>query len=998
MIDLQQPDLTQINTLKPHAWYLPYENPQKPIPDFPIESSRVISLNGRWDFAFFDCPLDIPQPVTATFPMGGEPVRVHVPNCWECEGYDRPQYLNFMYPFPVHPPNIPVKNPTGVYQRQFSLPTIWEGMEVILTFLGIGSAHEVYLDGQFIGAAKGSHLTSEYRLTPRVSIGKNHTLTVIVYKWCDGAYLEDQDMWRLHGIFRDVYLTARPNSHLHDVEIQADFDPKAATSGLRLHFSTNNGSQIPLRLTLHDETGQKIFQKEILSGNELSERLPMCQPWTAETPRLYPLVIETLSEDEQVLEVIGFQLGFRRIEIKDQQFLVNGQPITLKGVNRHEFDPDTGWTVSKATMETDARLMKQNNINTVRTAHYINHPYWYHLCDSLGLYVIDEADLETHGFQLIGNWAQISDDEAWEQAYLDRAIRMLERDKNHPCIIMWSLGNESGYGKNHDRMAAWIRERDSSRPIHYEGAGEEPVVDVVSVMYPTIKTLKKAGENEAEDPRPYFMCEYAHAMGNSPGSLKEYWETIHHYPRLIGGCVWDWVDQGLRGTDDVGRDTFLYGGDFGDIPNDGNFCINGLVNPDREPHPALFELKYWYQPVAVRDFSSERKMLTLENRYDFLDLEGLEARYEIISQDHTMAQGLLHLPELGPGQSSQVKLPGVLPPISPGEERWITIHFLLKENTSWGPKGHRVASCQLPLISLNDQVRPDQAHTSPGFTVTANDRNSVTLADGENQTIFIDKQTGWIKQWQVDGIGLLSAPLALNLWRAPTDNDIQIAKEWRLDGLDRSHAHVSGLEVLEEGSLIQINVTGILAADGYKPHSRYALHYRFLPDKWLEIGLEFEPVNLMTRLPRLGFRTRLHPGYERAAWFGRGPHENYSDRKDSALFGCYEASLADLFHPYITPQENGNRSDVAWLRLTAPALPALNIAGDQNFNFSLHYCSLENLAQAAHWHEIVWEESPYLYVDLAQTGLGSNACGPDTLSKYRLSPKSYAMVLRLSAA
>lgn len=696
MLNLENPQSIRINTLRPHAWFLPFSDPTSPIPDFPNNSDRVKTLNGKWDFRFFDSPIALPNDIGQLFNQD-KPTQIEVPGCWEMAGYDKPQYLNFKYPFPVDPPHVPNNNPTGVYRREFSLPSDWSNHSVILTFLGVSSAYEVYLDGDFIGASKGSHLTSEFDLTPFISNEKAYTLTVVVYKWCDGAYLEDQDIWRLHGIFRDVYLTARPHHHIQDVKIKSNYDILSKSGGLEIRFSANNKQHLPLRVTLISPEHGELFSKRITSHELLTENVTDVLPWSAEAPSLYKVLVEALNDQGQTTEVAGFHVGFKSIEIKEQQLMLNGRPITLKGVNRHEFDPDTGWTVSPQMMEKDVILMKQSNINTVRNSHYINHPYWYQLCDRYGLYVIDEADLETHGFHLIGNWSQLSGTAEWESAFLDRAERMVECNRNHPSIIVWSLGNESGYGNNHDAMAAWIRKTDPSRPIHYEGAGDAPVVDLVSVMYPTIDSVKAAGENKAEDPRPYFMCEYAHAMGNGPGSLREYWELIYSYPRLIGGCVWDWVDQGIRSRNADGKYTFLYGGDFGDIPNDGNFCINGLVNPDREPHPGLYEYQYWIQPIAVKDIDLSAGQITLQNRYDLLNLDHLEGHYTIKAEGEVLATGSLALDGIDAGSSKTLILPDLKKHLKTDRETWLELTFTLKKDTPWAKTGHVIARTQTKI-------------------------------------------------------------------------------------------------------------------------------------------------------------------------------------------------------------------------------------------------------------------------------------------------------------
>lgn len=997
MLNLEQPDLVQINAIQPHAWFLPLANSRNEIPDYPFTSERVMLLNGNWDFTFYPASSGLPSPIETAFSDQGARQTISVPGCWEIEGYDRPQYLNLRYPFPVDPPHIPNENPTGVYQRTFNLPTEWSDKAVILTFLGVSSAYEVFLNNQFVGASKGSHLTSEFLLTPFLFKDAENILTVVVYKWCDGAYLEDQDMWRLHGIFRDVYLVARPEAHLQDVKINADYDPDTLLGELKISFTTNTGNVLALNVRLLVESHEEVLSFQTTSDHTICRSMLKVDPWTAETPNLYAVIIETLDKQGNITERIGFRVGFRRVEIKAQQLLINGHPVILKGVNRHEFDPDTGWTLSKQMMEKDAIMMKQHNINTVRTSHYINHPYWYHLCDQLGLYVIDEADLETHGFASAGNWSELSDSTLWQAAYLDRAVRMVERDKNHPSVITWSLGNESGLGQNHREMAAWIRANDPTRPIHYEGAGEDDLVDIVSVMYPAIKSLHEAGENEVGDSRPFFMCEYAHAMGNSPGSLREYWEQIYQYPRLIGGCVWDWVDQGLRQRLKDGGTSFLYGGDFGDVPNDGNFCINGLVNPDRKPHPGLYELQYWIQPVFVTGIDLTHQTLTLQNRYDFLTLDHLEAEYQIKCEGKVLQSGTVPIPGIGPGEEAMIKLKDAIPPLPINKEVWLFLTFTLKENTAWANKGHVVARAQIPLNKVPISLKAIQTNRKLPFTLTHEEGRENAVIQNDDQTFFLNVNTGWIERWQIAGKDVLLEPLVLNLWRAPTDNDVHLVDDWIYDGLDRTHTRCDCLDVRTSGGTLEITVNGVLAADGCKPHSTYQIQFRFSPDGCLEISLNYKSLTLMERLPRLGFMTRIKSVYDQVQWYGRGPHENYADRKDSALIDVYSAPVSALFHPYVNPQENGNRSDVRWLILDGENAPKLSISSHQPFNFSLHHCSLENLTAARHLHELNWEPAPYLYLDFAQTGLGSNACGPDTLPEYQLQPGEIEFHLCLSA-
>lgn len=992
MFNPENPQSYQVNTLKPHAWFLPYTDPKGSIPLMPEETDRALSLNGDWQFRFYSNPKQVPDNIAGE-EWGENASQITIPGCWELSGYDKPQYLNVLYPFPADPPHVPNENPTGVYQRTFALPQNWDDLDTHLTFLGVSAAFEVYLDGQFIGAAQGSRLISEFDLSPHLSEQTEHTLTVIVYKWSAGAYLEDQDQWRLHGIFRDVYLTARSKYHLRDVQITTAYDAVSGAGTFSVLPLINNPSDHATDLILTAPNGDIVYRQAITPDQEHTAAIPNCLPWSAETPHLYKLTLETSGTHGEQKEVIGFEIGFRSIVIREQQIWVNGKSILIKGVNRHAFDPDTGWTVSHESMEKDVRLMKQHNINAVRNSHYPNPPYWYTLCDRYGLYLIDEADLETHGFQLTGDWTDLSSSADWLPAYLDRAERMVQPSRNHPAIIIWSLGNESGCGDNHEAMAAWIREADPSRPIHYEGAEDAPFVDIVSTMYPSIKTLKKAGENKGDNPRPYFMCEYAHAMGNSPGSLREYWEAIYHFPRLIGGCVWDWVDQGLRDQKaEMDTPDFLYGGDFGDQPNDGNFCINGLVDPDRNPHPGLEELKYWIQPIRVKKVHLHKGTLKLENRYDFLSLDHLKAHYALSTASGRLTEGDLTLPAIAPGNAATLALPALQDYVQTTETLYLDIEFTLKEACSWAPKGHLVAREQ--HIINEEAPLPVPTIQSKGF-IHIQESPTILAITAVDQRFLLDKTTGWLISWQNKGVETLLSPLKLNIWRAPTDNDVHIAKEWLLDGLDRSVAHLDEMSWEENPEGILVQTKGTLGSAGFKPHSAYQVNYLFKPGGAVQITLDYTALRLQTRLPRLGFTTQLAHAFEGVSWFGRGPQSSYPDRKDSAPVDHYAMPTRELFHPYLRPQENGNRSEVQWVRFSDDQHPGFHVYGRPHFDFNAQYCSLENLTAAQHPSDLVWEKTPTLYIDAAQTGLGSNACGPDTLSKYQFEPDELSFSFEL---
>ncbi|MFA7407334.1 MAG: glycoside hydrolase family 2 TIM barrel-domain containing protein [Anaerolineaceae bacterium] len=996
MLNIEDPGQPQVNALPGHTWFIPFDDLITPIPLFPIDSSRCVLLNGQWDFIYLDSHKALPQKPQDLFLRNVRIGVINVPGCWELQGYGRPQYLNITYPFPVDPPFVPDANPTGVYHRLFSLPASWHGSQIVLTFLGVSSAFNVFCNDHYVGGAKASHLTSEFNLTPYLDSTGENRLTVVVYQWSDGAYLEDQDMWRMHGIFREVYLTARPRRHILDAIIDVDYDHLHSTGTLKTHFVTNDDHPLPLRVILCDQAGKTVFSMYAESHNPILKEIPDCQPWTAETPYLYTLLIETLGDDGLSLEIIGFHVGFKRIQIQEQQLLLNGRPIKLKGVNHHEFDPDTGWTISPTRMEQDIRLMKRHNINAVRNSHYVNHPYWYALCDRYGLYLIDETDLETHGFELVGNRSALSDSPDWKEAYLDRARRMVAQNRNHPSIVFWSLGNEAGFGENHVCMAEYVRNVDPSRPVHYESAGTDAAVDVVSVMYPSISELKKAGENPESDPRPFFVCEYAHAMGNSPGSLREYWELIYKYPRLIGACVWDWVDQGLRHRTLEGGVTFRYGGDYGDNPNDANFCINGLINPDREPHPGLYELEYRIQPVSLLECDLQSNRVRLQNRYDFLSLEHLQCFCSLRAEGSLLAESEIPLDSSHqPGEIS-LTIPTFDITLPPDKETWFEIVFMQKTSTLWADAAHVVARDQICIQEgVVNRKYSSNINNHPCLWQVSEKEHQILVED-EQQAFEINRITGWIDAWRVNRAPVFIEPMCLNIWRAPTDNDVHIAKEWLYDGLDRAIFFRNQVKLISNNDgCISICIEGKLAAAGVQPIAHCELNYNFLQDGLLQIELNFVPMHINTRLPRLGFKTRLHQDYQRVTWYGRGPHESYSDRKDSAFVDLHTAKTVDLFHPYIMPQENGNRTDTRWLKLCGNDVPPVSVLGLPSFDFSIHHSSLTNLTNARHIDEVTFQANPWLYIDLAQTGLGSNSCGPDTLLQYRLEPRPYQFNIRL---
>lgn len=968
-------------------------------------------LNGQWQFHYAASPDELPDGFESETFDAEAWSSLPVPGNWQMFGYGTPNYTNIAYPYPVDPPRVPQENPVGLYRRTFHLPAAWEelepGRQVFLLFEGVDSAFTVWLNGREVGYSQGSHMPSEFNVTPHVRPGEN-LLVVQVFQWSDASYLEDQDMWRLSGIFRDVYLLATPGARVRDVRVRTRLDTTYTDAVLSVDVMLRNDTREPaegLRVmaSLLDAGGDPMVDQalgdalRLEPGKELSlaAEIAVAAPrkWSAEEPHLYTLLVSLYGPDGTLRAVHRVAVGFRQIEVAAGRLRLNGVPLVLKGVNRHEFDPDLGHAVSLESMVRDVVLMKQHNINTVRTSHYPPDSRWLDLCDRYGLYVIDEADLETHGFGYTEALNQLACDPDWERAFLDRAERMVERDKNHPCVIMWSLGNESGYGPNHDAMAAWIRRADPTRPIHYEQAGEAPVVDVVSVMYPTVEAIVRQGER-TDDPRPFFMCEYAHAMGNGPGNLKEYWDAIERHPRLLGGCVWEWADHGIRQRTPTGEERFAYGGDFGDAPNDGNFCIDGLNFPDRIPHSGLIEYQKILEPVRVEPVDLAAGRVKIANRYQFASLAHLQATWSLSRDDELLEQGTLPPLDVPPGGEVTVTLPYARPIPRPGATCWLSLRFALREATAWAPAGHEVAWTQLAL-PLEAPPAPRLAIAAmPPLDLDEGDRELVIR--GEDLRLVFDRHTGTLSALEYHGVPLISAGPRLNLWRAPTDNDVRAAQEWRKAGLDRLQSRVDHVSCRRRSpQAIEIETQAVFGAYSLAPaltcHARYLVYGTGA----VVLTTRMSPRSGLPNLPRIGLQLRLPAGFDRFAWYGRGPHESYCDRKESARVGVYHGTVQEQFVPYIRPQENGNKTDVRWAAVTNARGMGLLAAGMPLLNVSAHHYTLDELTRARHHHELTPREETFLYLDHAQAGLGSQSCGPGPLPQHLIEPHETTFAVRL---
>ena len=975
-----------------------------------------LSLDGRWRFQLLEHAGDEPGETWA---------EVDVPGCWTMQGFDDlPHYTNVAMPFDQAPPQVPERNPTGVYEREFDLPEAWVGRRVVLH---VGAAESVliaHVNGRDIGISKDSHLAAEFDLTGVVRPGAN-VVRLRVVKWSDASYVEDQDQWWHGGITRSVYLYATGQVYLGDIRAIAGLTGDLATGTLDLQVDVGfagepergwsvearlAGVDAPLRAevpvgdhgaeghesradlaaphvyrqalvsrraagspltdTEREEVWPALYAQQVLPPDgrvDLHVEVPHVEAWSPETPRLHPLTVALRSPEGDVVEEAALRIGFRRVEVRGLELLLNGRPVLLRGINRHDFDRNTGRVVSEQDMRADVVQMKRFGFNALRTSHYPNDPALLDLCDEYGLYVIAEADIEAHAF-----YGALCDDPRYLGAWVDRVSRMVLRDKNHPSVILWSLGNESGYGANHEAAAAWVRRYDPSRPLHYEGAirydwsSDQDVSDITCPMYPPISAIVDHAASGRQR-HPLIICEYSHAMGNSNGTLADYWDAIERTPGLQGGFIWEWWDHGLVQQLPDGRRRWAYGGDFGDVPNDGNFCLDGVVFPDRTPKPALWEHRQLAAPVRVAATADGLRTgrIELHNRQDVRDLRWLRARWELSIDGDPVAGGPLELPAVAPGASATFMLSGWNPPRPvPGRERWLTIRFVTAGPERWAPEGFEVCWAQVPL----DEAGPRRASADPdGRPVDLDDRGFLLHP-------------------------LLASPPALSLWRAPTDNDRigGMAALWQAWGLDRLERRLVSIDRRDGAAVVEAEYrTGA----GHAVSHRQTL--RSLAGGGLEMDEEVSIPAELADLPRIGTVLEIVPGLERLEWFGTGPHETYPDRRRGGAVGRWRSTVTEQYVPYVRPQENGGRAGVRWLRLDDGAGRGVEIALDRPRQVSVTHVRAVDLAAATHDVDVVQRPETVVHLDAAHRGLGTASCGPDTLPEYLVGPGTHRWSWRL---
>lgn len=972
----EQPDLQSLNRLPPRATLVSFPSPEAAATFDRRATTWHRSLEGAWDFKLADRPAAAPSALRLA--RGWD--TVDVPSLWTMLGYDRPHYTNVQMPFADRPPHVPAANPTGIYRRRFGVPRSCRGRRVVLGFGGVEGVLHVLVNGEPVGISKDARTPAEFDITDLVRYDGTNELAAVVVRWSDSSFIEDQDQWWHAGISREVYLRS---GRIEDVFANATLDDDYRNGML----TVTAAADVPLEARLLDPRGREVLRSELPLAVEV--RTP--RQWSAEEPALYTLVV-SLEDGESV----ACRVGFRRVEIRDRRLLVNGKAILVCGVNRHEHDDVRGRVVSRASMEADVRLMKQFNINAVRTSHYPDDPYWLDLCDRHGLYVVDEANVESHAY-----YDELCRDPRYTRGFVERVQNMVERDKNHPSIILWSLGNESGYGPNHDAAAGWLRGRDPSRPLHYEGAirrdwsGGRAVTDVVCPMYPEISAIEAYARRD-DDPRPIILCEYSHAMGNSNGSLADYFAAFERHDALQGGFIWEWVDHGIRKTDDRGRSYWAYGGDFGDEPHDANFCADGIVWPDRVPHPALYELKFLARRVRVETIELARGRFRISNRHDVSDLSGLRGTWELSVEGKVTRRGALPRLKVAQGKTVEVKL-DLGDAQSDGAGRFVTFRFFLRRATEWAPAGHEVAWEQIALDPL-----PRRTAQGRGARPTES-RRAVVLETQEVRAV-IDRKTGLLAELSRDGRRALLDGPRLQLWRAPTDNDgLRLLPEreagvlwrWLELGLDRVTLRLDAIRPSRGGVEVVHRASGRRRWDD-------AIHlqrYRLLPSGDLVVENEVHVAAELRDLPRVGVLFELAPGLERLDWHGLGPWENYSDRMASTVVGCFRSTVTEQYVPYILPQEHGHRGHVRRVSLTDETGFGIEVLGQPTFGFTASHLTAGDLYGALHTCDLEPRPEVFLSIDHAQRGLGTASCGPDTLPRYQLNAPVYrfSYALRLSS-
>ena len=1003
--DWENPGITQLNRLEAHPPFCSWRSADDARTN--QRSSQLRALNGQWQFAWFAAPEAVPESwLTSDLPQADI---INVPSNWQMAGYDAPIYTNVTYPIPVNPPYVPAQNPTGCYSLTFNIEDAWleEGQTRII-FDGVNSAFHLWCNGRWVGYGQDSRLPSEFDLSDYLLRGENR-LAVMVLRWSDGSYLEDQDMWRMSGIFRDVSLLHKPTTQIRDLRINTRFNDDFSRATLEAEVRVGGNESEDLRVTLqlwegetltHETTsplGSEIIDERGAYHDRVTLRLNVEKPalWSSETPNLYRAVVQLHTAGGVLIEAEACDVGFRQVCIENGLLLLNGKPLLIRGTNRHEHHPVNGQVMDEATMVQDIILMKQNNFNAVRCSHYPNHPLWYTLCDRYGLYVVDEANIETHGMVPMN---RLTDDPAWLPAMSQRVTRMVQRDRNHPSIIIWSLGNESGHGVNHDALYRWIKSEDPSRPVQYEGGGADTAAtDIICPMYARVdqdqpfpavpkwsikKWLSMPGEQ-----RPLILCEYAHAMGNSFGGFAKYWQAFRQYPRLQGGFVWDWVDQSLTKYDENGKAWSAYGGDFGDTPNDRQFCMNGLVFADRTPHPALYEAKHEQQFFQFTLLPGAERQIEVTSEYLFRRSDNEVLHWSIALDGNPLAAGEIVL-DIAPQGRQVITLPNVPMPDTAGE-LWLTVRVEQPQATAWSEAGHISAWQQWKLEEKLSLVRPSHGSSAPQLDVS--ESNFTVLAN--NTRWQFDRQSGLLTQYWISDEAQLVSPLIDQFTRAPLDNDIGVSESTRIDPnawVERWKAagHYQAEATLLHCAADTLSNAVLITTEHAWQYQGETLFisrksYRIDGNGEMQVTVDVDVASSTPHPARIGLSCQLVQVAERVNWLGLGPHENYPDRLGAACFDRWDLSLDEMYTPYVFPSENGLRCGTRELYYGAHQW-----RGDFLFNISRF--SQQQLMETSHRHLLQPEAGTWLNIDGFHMGVGGDdSWSPSVSPEFQLSAGRY---------
>ena len=997
----------------PRAYFIPYSNERTALKGNREASDCLVNLCGDWDFTFYKSLRDLPNDFTAEG-FVSDSQKLNVPRSWQTmldRGYDTPNYVNVVYPIPVDPPFVPDDNPCGLYSRTVKLHPAMLEKSVYINFEGVDSCFYLFVNGRFAGYSQVSHMTSELEITEYLHAGENR-IQVVVLKWCDGTYLEDQDKYRWSGIFREVFLLLRDPVHITDVFLRPALNEDYTVGTCAAEIEINGEAEVGYKL-LSPEGIEIASGKTVINGKgSIAETVDAPFLWSDETPDLYTLLLTCGSE------TLVFRYGFRDVQIRDGVLYFNGQKIKLKGVNRHDSHPYLGSATPLEHMIRDLMIMKQHNVNCIRTSHYPNDPRFTALCDEYGFYVVDETDLEAHGMGAIGTWDELTDGEGWTDAFVDRVARLFERDKNHPCVLMWSLGNESGIGRNQRRMTEYVRARAPKAIMHCEDASrrtsdrlrgdlkgktdeeigtmlECDYIDVESRMYPAPGEIRSTYFDRGVYTKPLFLCEYSHAMGNGPGDLKAYWDIIYAEDRFMGGCVWEFIDHSVAiGDNPLADPHYTYGGDFGDTPHDGNFCVDGLVYPDRRPHTGLMEYKQVIKPFRVESFDAATGKMTVRNLRCFTDLSDLDFIFTVECNGEVVSGGRASLP-IEPGETAELTIPDAWTGLD--GDRYVTLTAVQNTATAWGEIGFEVGFHQEAIPAARKTPTP-MAETMSRYAMIEYDVTPETITVSTEATVYtIDRVKGLVTSIVDQGKEMLTTPITPTVWRAPTDNDRNVRHQWQGKQYQVAYTkcYACGVAAADDKS---VTVTAKLSLGGpiERPILSMDATYTVYAEGGIKLDIHADVRGGYPFLPRFGVQFNMPEESEYLRYFGRGPVESYQDKRHASRQGLFQSTVTDHFEHYVRPQENMAHADTRWMLLSSVAGHGLlAVTTGEAFSFNCSHFTPMQLTDTAHDYELVPMKETCVNIDALQSGVGSNSCGPWLDDRYQMNARAYDLSFRL---